>query len=610
MNTSKSDLICKKNLPYRIGVVSAMWQRLELTDIIFSHIKKLRSSLAPVMELLPVVAGSEGEKSRCVAERNGFTYIEVENRPLGAKWNAALSLLRWQNIDGTVILGSDDLLNERFFHVLKRYIDEGCLLLGLDTFFVLEPRNGRLMEWMGYLPPREGESVGAGRFLHRELLERLNWHLWDDSLNGGLDRSMWRRLKTDAILRNEKFDSKTVCCQEEGIALVDVKSSVQINGLEGLALASGRIRMIDNPRKFLDAYYEKETLDRLLPFGYEHAQDHDVLIDALRPFSRDTLEVSPLYVITPRLPKSVGCFEEQQELALLTWLRIHGHELEFWIHSKDVSDDFRIDSGLRNQKKRSLVEAVERLPPNMHKVLICGGWNGTILPVSIIRRLRRTYAQIRIIADLRFSGREEAKTLASFADDVLPSYEDNNTDLTFPICLPSRGIPFVDFNLREHINIFLEYEKAEDDLKDMVNVWVGRKFWKTSGEQIFLSYAMNLVEAAMKWGIHAYKSENMQICYRIFKVCIVPPRCENIGICAEVLAAGTPLLCHTSLARKMKLGEENGVLAFSSWDEAFQLADLLCRKREIWKKMAERAWKCGERFILQSEKVYEKILSN
>ena len=89
---------------------------------------------------------------------------------------------------------------------------------------------------------------------------------------------------------------------------------------------------------------------------------------------------------------------------------------------------------------------------------------------------------------------------------------------------------------------------------------------------------MNLVEAAMKWGIHAYKSENMQICYRIFKVCIVPPRCENIGICAEVLAAGTPLLCHTSLARKMKLGEENGVLAFSSWDEAFQLADLLCRK--------------------------------
>ena len=135
--------------PCRVGIVSAMWQRLELTDLVFSHIADMKAAVAPFMELLPVVAGSEGDASRAVAEQNVFSYREVENLPLGAKWNAALSLLRDQDVDGVVILGSDDLLNERFFHVLKTLVDEGCQLAGLDTFFVLEGRNGRLMEWRG-----------------------------------------------------------------------------------------------------------------------------------------------------------------------------------------------------------------------------------------------------------------------------------------------------------------------------------------------------------------------------------------------------------------------------------------------------------------------------
>ena len=69
---------------YRIGVVSAMWQRLELTDLVFSHIADMKTALAPFMELLPVVAGSEGEESRAVAERKPAAGGKVERGAVSA----------------------------------------------------------------------------------------------------------------------------------------------------------------------------------------------------------------------------------------------------------------------------------------------------------------------------------------------------------------------------------------------------------------------------------------------------------------------------------------------------------------------------------------------
>jgi hypothetical protein len=121
---------------------------------------------------------------------------------------------------------------------------------------------------------------------------------------------------------------------------------------------------------------------------------------------------------------------------------------------------------------------------------------------------------------------------------------------------------------------------------------------------LYLSFFATLSDIARQWGIQTCKSVNMQMLYRIFKVCIVPPRCHNPGICAEILAAGTPLLCHVELALSMGLGEEDGVLAFSSWEEALYLTSRLCTKQRFWEQMAERAWKTGEQLIQASETAY------
>lgn len=596
--------------PCRVGIVSAMWQRLELTDLVFSHIADMKAAVAPFMELLPVVAGSEGDASRAVAEQNGFSYREVENLPLGAKWNAALSLLRDQDVDGVVILGSDDLLNERFFHVLKTLVDEGCQLAGLDTFFVLEGRNGRLMEWLGYLPPREGESIGAGRFLHRELLERLNWHLWEDGLNAGLDASMWRLLRADAARRGKTFSSKTIHCREEGITLVDVKSSVQINGLEGLALASGRIRMVGAPRQFLEKTYPRKLVEKLFAQSSLSPDLSDVTIDTLEVFSPADRGKTPVYVLLPCMPEGVAELAPQQRISLLTWLRARGEQIELWVE-KEQPFFPKIDSGLIGQSMRRLSDRILRLPSQMQKVILCGGWRNTSTPASVIRRLRREFPSLHVTVDLRFSGEEEAKHLAALADTVLPGPETPaEYGSPMPLCTPDRGIPLVSLPFREHAVVFMEHEGALEDAEDIVKACAADKAWrKGAGGHLYLSFPDWMPAPVPQWGIHACKSENMQMFCRIFKVCIVPPRCNNSGICAEILAAGTPLLCHTELAHDLGLNEEDGVLAFSAWEEALRLTSLLCTEQKFWTQIAQRAQKAGERLCRASEAAYSAVLA-
>lgn len=589
-----------------------MWGRLELTDIVFANIAGIRQNMASFMDIVPVVAGSEGEASRSVAEKNGFSYVEVENHPLGSKWNAALSLLRDRNVDGVVILGSDDLVNERYFHVLKELLDQGCLLAGLDTFFVLESQNGRLMEWMGYLPPRQGESIGAGRFLHRKLLELMKWHLWEDGLHEGLDKSMWGLLRGAAARNGLNFSPITINSRAEGIVLTDVKGSTQITGLETLALSSGSMRMIGTPRYFLEQAYGKYLAQRLVSLSPALAKMSstsvpDQLVDTLAPFASSRDKKPSVYVLTPYLPNGVADMADQQFSALLATLRLQGHKVELWTENSQREFAFKLDSGMAGQVMRSLKE-VMRNPPRVQRLIVKGGWSNTLVPLSVIKRLRRNCPEIKVTADLRFSDTEEARSLVAAADSVVPDISEIGDGGFWPLCVPERKIPFIGFAMREHAAVFMEHEAAIDEVDDLILACATDGAWQKAQMRIYLSFACETPAPAPQYGVYSCISGNMQIFYRIFKVCIIPPSCHNQGICAEILAAGTPLLCSADLGRKMNLGEEDGVVTFTSWKEALTLTRMLCAKRDVWEGLAKKAWKTGKRIVETSAKDYAALV--
>lgn len=176
---------CQK--PVRLGYVTAIWGRELLTRIVFKNIALLRESLAPEIELVISVAGSEGEKSRKLVSEFDFKYIEVSNAPLGAKWNAALIPIKGE-VDGVCIFGSDDLVNLEYFNKLLKAIQGGNQLAGLSGLYFYDHPGNRLLYWQGYIPPRQNEVAGAGRFIGRKILEKLEWILWPPLLPAGLDR--------------------------------------------------------------------------------------------------------------------------------------------------------------------------------------------------------------------------------------------------------------------------------------------------------------------------------------------------------------------------------------------------------------------------------------
>ena len=246
-----------------VGVVTAMWKRHELTDIVFGNLACLRDELRDVIDLRLAVAGSEGEASEALALRHGFAYVEEPNQPLGAKWNAALQVLRQEPVEGVCIVGSDDLLNAAYFRMVADALSKGEKLFGIDSFYVLDRASGRMLQWLGYPPPRDEEAIGLGRFIHREYIDALNWELWAESLNGSLDYSMCKKIMTLATLVNKdaRFSFKRIADYE--IMPVDIKCEEQIWPYESTALSSYGLRLIGNPDILMKKYYNNDIIDKI-----------------------------------------------------------------------------------------------------------------------------------------------------------------------------------------------------------------------------------------------------------------------------------------------------------------------------------------------------------
>lgn len=243
----------------RIGYVTAMWKRPELTDMVFSHVAFLKEKLADKLELIPAVAGSEGEVSRAIAEKNGFLYAEAPNSPLSNKWNASLVLLKDQDVDGVCIFGSDDLPNETYFLRLLEELACGRQLFGVDGMYFFDQFTGRMFDWKGYRAPREKDVPGAGRFLHRSYIEQMDWQLWPNGLESCLDNAMFQRLRAKC---GQDLYFYQLRHREAQIAIVDVKSQTFMSSIESLATA-GPMDVVGKPYEFLQRHFGADLAAKL-----------------------------------------------------------------------------------------------------------------------------------------------------------------------------------------------------------------------------------------------------------------------------------------------------------------------------------------------------------
>ncbi|GAH74084.1 unnamed protein product, partial [marine sediment metagenome] len=163
-----------------------MWGRHRLNDFVFNYYNQMRKKLSGYMDVTLLVVGSEGDKSREIAEKNGFEYLEYSNFPLNRKHNAGSVYAKKFNPDILIALNSDSLFSIDYFKGINL---EPKVVKGILDFYFFNLRTKTLGYWSGYETGKRGEPIGTGRQFGRDVLEISNWELWNPNIERmkGLD---------------------------------------------------------------------------------------------------------------------------------------------------------------------------------------------------------------------------------------------------------------------------------------------------------------------------------------------------------------------------------------------------------------------------------------
>jgi hypothetical protein len=164
-----------------------------------------------------VICAGHLPEDRKVCEGSGAVWVQAPNKPLGRKWNMAFQEAKKYNPDACLYVGSSDWLSDNWIPIMRPHVEKhhftgtpGCYFLDMNGTY-------RLCHWKGYAGYRQDradETIGIGRLLSADLLERINWKPFIDQYDNSLDRSMKERAASvkiiDHMVRDERLKSLSI----------------------------------------------------------------------------------------------------------------------------------------------------------------------------------------------------------------------------------------------------------------------------------------------------------------------------------------------------------------------------------------------------------------
>jgi hypothetical protein len=188
----------------KLGIVTAFHGRESLTRMWCEHTQQF------------------GVPMYCAITEGGPTFsaknfVIMRNNPVGAKFDAALSLAMSDDCDAVMILPSDDFISQE-------WVDVSIEALALDAVYFKPARMAVHQPGRGSYELRsDGKSCGnygAGRVVHRSVIEAVG-ELWPGGRDQGLDSESHGRI------RGAGFECTAITTK--GIPLVDIKCGENIH---------------------------------------------------------------------------------------------------------------------------------------------------------------------------------------------------------------------------------------------------------------------------------------------------------------------------------------------------------------------------------------------
>ena len=207
----------------KIAIITTAYKRPLILDLFLKNFIAVQNEVKEWCELSLNLASSYEDFMQIDRKlfSEGMSFVEHENLPLGLKWNE--SLKHHRGYDYALIVGSDDIFNAQLLESYKPYCYANYDYIGLlDSFYYYIYYPDCMRYFAGYNGERQGEPDGGGRLIHKSILENVNYKLWDDELNSGLDLSLTNRIKP--FVKKSKF----LVGADKGIYFIDIKSDVNI----------------------------------------------------------------------------------------------------------------------------------------------------------------------------------------------------------------------------------------------------------------------------------------------------------------------------------------------------------------------------------------------
>jgi|SRR6185369_1337819 len=170
----------------RVCVLIATHERIEITTITLQALQQ--QSILPKVVL---VVSKQDEFDYYTRKFPLINVIVSPNKPLGSKWQAGVDFARKLDISALVIQGSDDILCKSFIKGVENTKDL-VDFHGLKEWWIYDPATKEL-HLFEYTP--KDFPLGGGRYYTKELLDKINWKIFDTTRNSCLDDLGWHSAK-------------------------------------------------------------------------------------------------------------------------------------------------------------------------------------------------------------------------------------------------------------------------------------------------------------------------------------------------------------------------------------------------------------------------------
>lgn len=136
------------------------------------------------------------DKEICL--KSGAEWVEVDNNPLGNKWNKGFKYSEQYNPDGILFVGSSDWISENWIKEAWNYIkNDEFGMVGKKDFYMVDvsiQKSIKYCKWLGYpCFKRQEEPIGTGRLISRKFLKAIDYTPFEKDKNSGMDYFMYHK---------------------------------------------------------------------------------------------------------------------------------------------------------------------------------------------------------------------------------------------------------------------------------------------------------------------------------------------------------------------------------------------------------------------------------